>query len=117
MNGKEIPFNKSDKYIEIIHKSTFLYLIVNCSRRKSHSTSNLQEERTRAQESKMGNVHGHHHHGHHSVGQAPVGHPSGHHSVGQAAGPAETEVAFNNYMERVIGKTFIILSIFTSIRP
>ena len=25
MNGKEIPFNKSDKYIEIIHKSTFLY--------------------------------------------------------------------------------------------
>ena len=69
----------------------------------------------------MGNVHGHHHHGHHhghhSVGQAPVGHPSGHHSVGQAAGPGETEEAFNNYMERVIGKTFIILSIFNSIHP
>ena len=57
----------------------------------------------------MGNRHGHHrhghHHGHHSVGQAPVGHPSGHHSVGHAAGPAETEEAFNNYMDRVIGSS------------
>ena len=82
-------------------------LILNCPKKIPQYTSNLQEERTCAQESKMGNVHGHyhqgHHHGHHSVGQAPVGHPSGHHSVGQAAGPAETEVAFNNYMERVIG--------------
>ena len=42
---------------------------------------------------------------------------SEHHSVGQAAGPGETEEAFNNYMERVIGKTFIILSIFNSIHP
>jgi len=50
---------------------------------------------------------------HHSVGQIPVGHPSQH----QAAGPGETEEAFNNYMERVIGKTFIILSIFNSIHP
>ena len=38
-------------------------------------------------------------------------------SVGQAAGRAETEEAFNNYMERVIGKTFMILSIFNSIHP
>ena len=40
-----------------------------------------------------------------SVGQAPVSqHPSGH-----SAGHAETKLAFNNHMERVIGKTFIIL--------
>ena len=45
-----------------------------------------------------------------SVGQAPVGqHPSGH--------SAESKLAFNNHMERVIGKTFIILSTFDSIHP
>ena len=48
-----------------------------------------------------------------SVGQAPVGQqPSGH-----SAGHAETKLAFNNHMERVIGKTFIILSTFDSIHP
>ena len=96
-------------------------LILNCPKKIPQSTSNLQEERTCAQESKMGNGHGRqhhgHHHGHHSVGQAPVGHPSGHHSDRQAAVPAETEEAINNYMERVIGKTFIILSIFNFIHP
>ena len=48
-----------------------------------------------------------------SVGQAPVSqHPSGH-----SAGRAETKLALNNHMERVIGKTFIILSTFDSIHP
>ena len=46
-----------------------------------------------------------------SVGQAPVGqHPSGH--------SAESKLTFmNNHMERVIGKTFIILSTLDSIHP
>ena len=35
----------------------------------------------------------------------------------KAAGRAETKEAFNNYMERVIGKTFIILSTLDSIHP
>ena len=49
-----------------------------------------------------------------SVGQAPVGqHPSGH-----SAGRAETKLAFmTDHMERVIGKTSIILSTSDSIHP
>ena len=96
-------------------------LILNCPAKIPQSTSNLQEERTCTQESKMGNALRHHHpgqpcpNGYHSVGQAPVGHPSGHHSVGQAAGPAETEDPFNNHMERMIGKTWFFQHLTPSI--
>ena len=101
LGGKEIQCAKKKTNPDLYN------LILNWPKKIPQSTSNLQEERTCAQESKMGNRFGHHHHGHHH----------GHHSVGQAAGPAETEEAFNNYMDRVIGKTFIILSIFNSIHP
>ena len=117
--AKKYHLTKVTNILKYFTNPHFCILIVNCSRRKSQSTSNLQEERTCAQASKMGNRHGHHHHrhhhGHHSVGQAPAGHPSGHHSVGQAAGPAETEDPFNNHMERMIGKTWFFQHLTPSI--
>ena len=122
MHGKEMPFYKSDKYIDLIHKSIFSYANSKAVKRKPQSTPYLREDRTCAQASKMGNkestdqsmraLGGMFRQGARkggalkkramraSVGQAPVGHPSGH----RPAGCTEAKLGLD-YMDRVIGKT------------
>ena len=118
MHGKKMSFYKSDKYIDLIHKSIFSYANSKTVKRKPWSTPYLREDRTCAQASKMGNkestdqsmraLGGMFRKGgalkkramRASVGQAPVGHPSGH----RPAGYAEAKLGLD-YMERVIGKT------------
>ena len=116
MNGKEMPFHKSDKYIDLIHKSIFSYANSKTVKRKPWSTPYLREDRTCAQASKMGNkestdqsmraLGGMFRQGgaalkkRASVGQAPVGHPYGH----RPAGYAQAKLGLD-YMDRVIGKT------------
>ena len=116
MNGKEMPFYKSDKYIDLIHKSIFLYANSKAVRINPQSTAKHREDRTCVQASKMGNkestdqsmraLGGMFRQGgaalkkRASVGQAPVGHPYGH----RPAGYAEAKLGLD-YMDRVIGKT------------
>ena len=118
MHGKKMSFYKSDKYIDLIHKSIFSYANSKTVKRKPWSTPYLREDRTCAQASKMGNkestdqsmraLGGMFRKGgalkkramRASVGQAPVGHPSGH----RPAGCTEAKLGLD-YMDRVIGKT------------
>ena len=101
--------------IEQIHKS-----ISRCPNSKEtkqtlQSLANHREERTCALESKMGNKKSEKATSRTAAKfKARLAAAAAQAKPSKAAGRAETKEAFNNYMERVIGKTFIILSTFDS---
>ena len=104
--------------IEQIHKS-----ISRCPNSKEtkqtlQSLANHREERTCALESKMGNKKSEKATSRTAAKfKARLAAAAAQAKPSKAAGRAETKEAFNNYMERVIGKTFIILSTSDSNHP
>ena len=82
------------------------------------SVANPREERTCALESKMGNKKSEKATSRTAAKfKARLAAAAAQAKPSKAAGRAETKEAFNNYMERVIGKTFIIPSTFDSNHP
>ena len=118
MGGNEIPSKRSDKCIDLIHKSTFWQSNTKLAKEKPQSTANHREERTCALESKMGNKKSDKAKSRTAAKfKARLAAAAAQAKPSKAAGRAETKEAFNNHMERVIGKTFIIPSTLDSIHP
>ena len=104
--------------IEQIHKSISQCPNSEETKQTLQSLANHREERTCALESKMGNKKSEKATSRTAAKfKARLAAAAAQAKPSKAAGRAETKEAFNNYMERVIGKTFIILSTLDSIHP